>query len=215
MRRAGAHWLYRRAASSPSVKPRSDTKSSRPVAARFYGVFADGGMKIRGLACRRRDTPQFIREAQEEMLSLLANARNIEELHHRRQDARRIYESRLAELQSGRVDPRLLIIEQVLSREIEEYDIETRAVFAARKLIGEGVNAHPGEKVGYVITNAKAKNKAERISTSNRNGAAHYDRQEYAARLKTAAKELGVIDNGDSLEQRCRAGATQNLLFPI
>jgi len=28
-------------------------------------------MKIRGLACRRRDTPQFIKEAQEEMLTVL------------------------------------------------------------------------------------------------------------------------------------------------
>src|SRR5262249_36654994 len=159
----------------------SKVKSKRPVAARFYGVFTDGRMKIRGLACRRRDTPQFIKNAQEEMLSLLANTRSIEELHQRRQEARRIYESRLSEIESGQVDPRLLIIEQVLSREINEYDVETRAALAARELIGDGVNVHPGEKVGYVITNAKAKNKAERISTSSRNGSVHYDCQEYAA----------------------------------
>jgi DNA polymerase elongation subunit (family B) len=98
----------------------SKIKSTRPVAARFYGVFSDGNMKIRGLACRRRDTPQFIKEAQEEMLTVLSGARNIEELHRRRQDARRIYEARLAEIERGQVDPRLLIIEQVLSREVEE-----------------------------------------------------------------------------------------------
>jgi DNA polymerase elongation subunit (family B) len=69
-------------------------------------------MKIRGLACRRHDTPQFIREAQEEMLAVLSQARNIEELHQRRQDARRIYEERLAQLESGQVALRLLIIEQ-------------------------------------------------------------------------------------------------------
>jgi DNA polymerase-2 len=123
----------------------SKIKSTCPVAARFFGVFTDGSMKIRGLACRRHDTPQFIKEAQEEMLAALSGARNIEELHHRRQDARRIYEARLAELESGQVDPRLLIIEQVLSREIEEYDVETRAAIAARELIGDGVNVHPGE----------------------------------------------------------------------
>jgi DNA polymerase II len=193
----------------------SKVKSTRSVAARFYGVFTDGSMKIRGLACRRHDTPQFIKEAQEEMLAVLSQARGIEELHHRRQDARRIYEARLAEIESGQVDPRLLIIEQVLSREIKEYNVETRAALAARELIGDGVNVHPGEKIGYVITNAKAKKKADRVSTTNRNGTAHYDRQEYAARLKAAAKEVGVIPNDDSSNGPGRSGANCDLLFPI
>jgi DNA polymerase II len=197
----------------------SKVKSTRPVAARFYGVFTDGGMKIRGLACRRHDTPQFIKEAQEEMLAVMSQARNLEELHHRRRDARRIYEARLAEIESGQVDPRLLIIEQVLSREIEEYDVETRAALAARELIDDGVKVHPGEKIGYVITKAKAKRKAERVTTSSRNGGrngvAHYDRQEYAARLKSAAKEIGVIVDDNSAEGPGGSGANCNLLFPI
>ena len=192
----------------------SKIKSTRPVAARFYGVFSEGSMKIRGLACRRRDTPQFIKKAQEEMLTVLSAAKNIEELHHRRQEARRIYESRLAEIESGQVDPRLLIIEQVLSREVEEYEVETRASLAARELIGDGVNVHPGEKIGYVITNAKAKNKAERVATSDRNGSVHYDRREYAARLKVAANEVGVIDEDDPPKSRRRSGANSGLLFP-
>jgi DNA polymerase-2 len=192
----------------------SKIKSTRPVAARFYGVFSEGSMKIRGLACRRRDTPQFIKKAQEEMLTVLSAAKNIEELRHRRQEARRIYESRLAEIESGQVDPRLLIIEQVLSREVEEYEVETRASLAARELIGDGVNVHPGEKIGYVITNAKAKNKAERVATSDRNGSVNYDRREYAARLKVAANEVGVIDEDDPPKSRRRSGANSGLLFP-
>jgi DNA polymerase-2 len=192
----------------------SKIKSTRPVAARFYGVFTDGGMKIRGLAFRRHDTPQFIKEAQEEMLGVLSKAQNIEELRHCRQEARRIYEARLAEIESGQVDPRLLIIEQVLSREVEEYDVETRAAIAASEMIGDGVNVHPGERIGYVITNAKAKNKAERVSTSNRNGLVQYDRQEYATRLKVAAKEVGVIDDDDLSDERGAGAANRLPLFP-
>jgi len=192
----------------------SKVKSTRPVAARFYGVFTDGSMKIRGLACRRHDTPQFIKEAQEEMLAELSKARNIEELRRRRQDARRVYEARLAQIESGRVDPRLLIIEQVLSREVEEYDVETRAALAARELGADGVKVHPGEKIGYVITNAKAKNKADRVAISNRNGLVQYDRREYAARLKVAAKEVGVICDDDSSDERGDDGANRLPLFP-
>jgi DNA polymerase elongation subunit (family B) len=96
----------------------------------------------------------------------------------------------------------LLIIGQVLSRKIEEYDVETLAALAARKLIGDGANVHPSEKIGYVITNARAKNKAARVITSNRNSAVNYDRQEYAAPLKAAAKEVGVIGDEDSSEEQ-------------
>ncbi len=192
----------------------SKVKSTRPVAARFYGAFAGGGMKIRGLACRRRDTPQFIKGTQEEMLAVLSEARNVEELRPRRRDARRILDARLAELEGGLVDPRLLIVEQVLSRGVGEYEVETRAALAARELIGAGVNVHPGEKVGYVIVNAKAKKKADRVIASNRNGAAHYDRREYAAKLKAAAKELGVIDD-DSPGELSRSDADSDLLFPM
>jgi len=53
-----------------------------------------------------------------------------------------------------------------------------------------------------------------RITTSNRNGAVHYDRQEYAARLKVAAKEVGIIDDDDPPKSRRRSGANGGLLFP-
>jgi DNA polymerase elongation subunit (family B) len=101
-----------------------------------------------------------------------------------------------------------------LSREIEEYDVETRASLAARELIDDGVKVHPGEKIGYVITNAKAKNKTERVSTSNFDGLVQYDRQEYAARLKAAAIEAGVISDDDLSAERGRAGADRLPLFP-
>jgi hypothetical protein len=52
---------------------------------------------------------------------VLSGARNIAELRHRRQDARRIYESRLVHIESGQVATSLLIIEQVSSRDIEDY----------------------------------------------------------------------------------------------
>jgi len=54
--------------------------------------------------------------------------------------------------------------------------------------------------VGGVITNAMAKNKAARVSASSRNGLVQYDRREYAAGLKVADKEVGVISDADSPE---------------
>ncbi|HKQ72338.1 MAG TPA: DNA polymerase domain-containing protein [Blastocatellia bacterium] len=179
----------------------SKIKFSRPVAARFYGAFSDGQMKVRGLACRRHDTPEFIRQAQERMLAVLAKARNVDELRRQRQEARRIYDDCRAELESGKIAPRLLIIEQTLGREVEDYSVETRALLAARELIADGVNVHPGESVGYVITDSKAKRKSERVKTTNRNATINYDRQEYVNRLTVAAGEIGVVCDGVSPEE--------------
>jgi DNA polymerase elongation subunit (family B) len=47
-----------------------------------------------------------------------------------------------------------------LSRDIEDYAIQTRAALAARKLRDAGVPVHPGESVRYVIADAKAKDKS-------------------------------------------------------
>ncbi|MGE0128978.1 MAG: DNA polymerase domain-containing protein [Blastocatellales bacterium] len=168
----------------------SKVKSTRPVAARFYGVFTNGAMKVRGLACRRRDTPLFIKATQEEMLAVLAKAQTLKELGQLRQEAAKILESRIAELESGNVDPRLLLVEQVLSRDVEEYAVETRASVAARELIAEGINVHPGEKIGYVITDATAKSSAKRVSTGRSSGEVKFDQKEYLKRLKAAAAEI-------------------------
>jgi hypothetical protein len=59
-----------------------------------------------------------------------------------------------------------------------------------------------------------AKNKADRVRTSNRNGLVQYDRREYAACLPVAAKEVGVIGDDDSSEERGAVGADRLPLFP-
>ncbi len=176
----------------------SKVKSTRPVAARFFGAFADGSMKIRGLACRRRDTPQFIRDFQEEALAELAKARNLQELKQRREETAKIYDRYRAELESGSADPRRLIIEQVLSREIEDYSVGTRASLAAQEMIAEGINVHPGESIGYVITDAKAKNRQERVSTGGGKGGFAYDREEYLIKLEKSAAE--IFNDGTPVE---------------
>jgi len=52
------------------------------------------------------------------------------------------------------------------------------------------------------------------VAISNRNGLVQYDRREYAARLKVAAEEVGVICDDDSSDGRGDAGANRLPLFP-
>ena len=45
------------------------------------------------------------------MLAVLAQAKTLEELHYLRQEAPKILDVRIAELESTMIDPRLLIVE--------------------------------------------------------------------------------------------------------
>ncbi len=53
---------------------------------RYYGRQPDGSIKVRGIAARRHDTPEYVREMQRRMLAVMARAKNIAEA---RSDTRR------------------------------------------------------------------------------------------------------------------------------
>lgn len=168
----------------------SKVKEGRPVPSRYFGVFSDGKLKTRGLAHRRRDTPLYVKEVQEEMLAILSEARTLDQLREKQKEAVRLLEVRIAELERGEVKIERLIVEQVLSRDPESYAVDTRAAIAARKLRDAGVNVHPGESVGYVIANVKAKDKYQRITVGGDNEKLCYDVKEYVKRLRDAGKEI-------------------------
>jgi DNA polymerase elongation subunit (family B) len=149
-----------------------------------------GTLKTRGPAHRRWDTPRYVKEVQEEMLAIPSEAPTLDDLRARQREALKPLESRIAELERGEVDIKRLIIEQVLSLDVEEYAVETRAAIAAQKLRDTGIHIHPGESGGYVIAGAKAKDKSRRVAIGGDEDELRYDVKEYVKRLRDAAKEL-------------------------
>jgi DNA polymerase-2 len=168
----------------------SKVKEGRPVPSRYFGVFSDGVLKTRGLAHRRRDTPLYIKDVQEEMLAILSQARTLDDLREKQREALKLLEARIAALERGEVDIKRLIVEQVLSRDVDDYVVSTRAAIAARKLRDAGVPIHPGEGVGYVIADAKAKDKSHRVMINSDHDELQYDVKEYVKRLRDAGKEV-------------------------
>ena len=172
----------------------SKVKEGRPVPSRYFGVFSDGTLKTRGLAHRRRDTPLYVKEVQEEMLAILSEALTLDDLREKQRTALELLELRIAELERGEVHISRLIVEQVLSRDIEDYAVQTRTALAARKLRDAGIPVHPGESVGYVIADAKAKDKARRVTIGGECEELRYDVKEYVKRLRDAGKEVSPFN---------------------
>ncbi|MCK9581387.1 MAG: type B DNA-directed DNA polymerase [Methanoregula sp.] len=117
---------------------------------RYYGRLSDGSVKVRGIAARRHDTPDYIRTMQQEMLEVMRTAKTAGELALVRDRVRQIYCTALRDLPHA--DPRTLAVSRRISR--------TR--YAHRCLEGAAVNAYrdagvevaPGMKIRYIVRDA-------------------------------------------------------------
>jgi DNA polymerase-2 len=135
----------------------------RPVATRYFGVFEDGSLKVRGLALRRRDTPPFVRRAQEALLAKMAEAITPGDLMALKPELEEMAEGFRQRLREGSVRPQDLVITRVLSQKVEDYKVDTPTSLAARQLQAAGIHLQPGEKVRYVHAEKKGGPKECRI----------------------------------------------------
>jgi DNA polymerase elongation subunit (family B) len=174
------------------VFPPSKQNESRPVATRYYGRFDDGRLKIRGLACRRSDTPLFIKEVQFEILQILKGAKTLKERINLQGMIDRVVEQRIRQLESGLVEPHKLTLKRTLTRDVDSYKAETRTAQAAKQMRDAGIPIHAGENVKYLFSDARspAKNQKRQVKAYPLNSKTAYDVQAYIELLRDAIKEL-------------------------
>ncbi len=168
----------------------SKVNGERSVACRYYGVFDDGKLKLRGLACRRADTPMFIKEAQWKWLALFAEARTLAERASLSGQARAMLQQQVGELERGEINTAKLMMKRTLTKELDSYTKETRTALAARQLEAAGINVHPGERLGYLIADAGAKDKTKRVRAEGTRDDGRCDLAEYIKLLEAAFAEV-------------------------
>ncbi len=144
--------VYRWVAFLPS---RADSRV--PVANRYFGVFQDGTLKVRGIEARRRDTPPWVSETQTKMLNTLARAYVPEMLNEKVAEAFSVFRQALQNLREDKVPVEKLVITSRITHEIENYKSPTPAVRAARQLLQKtGKRVRPGQKMRFVFTRGDA-----------------------------------------------------------
>jgi len=139
--------IYRWVAFLPS---RMDARV--PVPNRYFGVFQDGSLKMRGIESRRQDTPPWIVQVQLAMLDCLAQATSIDELPDCLPALGRLLRKACADLRLGRVPLAGLLVSQKLSRELNEYSVPSPAARAAAQLEAAGKHLRPGQCVHFLCT---------------------------------------------------------------
>jgi DNA polymerase-2 len=162
-----------------------------PVANRYFGLFKNGKIKARGLAFRRGDTPPLIQEAQLRMVEVLAEAKNADDYRLKIPEVLDFFFEYHLMLRNGQAKKEDLAIGKRISKEPNNYKVDSLTAIAAQQLEDFGIPIHPGEKVRYVIKDALSKDKAERVIPFPLAGPDDtYDVKKYQEMLIKATEEI-------------------------
>src|SRR2546425_671891 len=130
----------------------SKTDPEAPVLNRYYGIFQDRTLKVRGIDVRRHDTPRIVEKCQTQMLAILKEADNSREFQALIPQVLNTLREYASKLRSGVVPIEELIITKNLSKMPNEYTHQVPQAIAAQYLIDEGGTVHAGQQVSYVLT---------------------------------------------------------------
>ncbi len=133
------------------------------VANRYLGAFRNGELKLRGIDLRRSDTPPLVAEAQQRMVEVLAQAKDLAGFAARIPQVLEIFLEYAWRLREGQVRLEELTIKRTVSKEATEYKGNSQIGLASRQMAARGVAVHPGERVRYVISDADAPNAEARV----------------------------------------------------
>jgi len=119
---------------------------------RYFGVFQNGEIKVRGIETRRHDTPAFIREMQMQILEILAKAPDAKSLKNHIPEIWDLVRARQNALHAGRISLDKLIVRQTVSRNLGEFRSSSPVSTALQQLEEAGKSLRPGQSVGLIYT---------------------------------------------------------------
>jgi DNA polymerase I len=170
---------------------------------RYYGRLSDGSVKVRGIAARRHDTPDYLRIMQQEMLAIMATAFTPAGLGQVRDTVYRVYCNAVQNLPSAAL-PSLAISRRISRTTYAHRCIEGAAVQAYRD---EGVDIAPGMKISYVVRDART------YRVDPEWAAERFDLSYYRGLLDKAWKEVSYAFLWDGYDIGGEWKAQRNLEF--
>lgn len=158
---------------------------------RYYGRYASGEFKLRGIGSRRHDTPTVFRRFEAEVLDRFAHAHDAAGV---RGELPRVLAraDRFAErLASGAWPLEELLVTHRLSQPGEEYVVFTESVAALRQLAALGAARGPGESVRFLVRDRAARSWRDRVTVAEALGGDEaYDAGAYLEGLARCAETL-------------------------
>ncbi|NBU99390.1 MAG: hypothetical protein EBS19_14480 [Spirochaetia bacterium] len=171
------------------VFPKSKLNEEISVATRYFAREVNGGLKVRGMMIRKRDTPKFVKEFQEKLLEIFSGISEVTEIHRsydRFQSLLLEYENRLFK---NKVEKEHLVIRKYISRPFEDYKQNNASKIILEQLKNENTDLIGGERIEYIAINTKDSDPSKRY-TNHHNYKGNFDKIFYRNLLRDAFYEL-------------------------
>ncbi|WP_292615591.1 MULTISPECIES: type B DNA-directed DNA polymerase [Methanocalculus] len=164
---------------------------------RYFGRLKEKGMKIRGVAARRRDVPPYVRSFQEEIFSLMEQAESSGELRQLAGRADEVYADAVRGIEMAATED--LVITRRVGRTRYKHRCIEGSALRAYGMAGVAVEA--GMEIGYVVRDGK------HLIADTPWEAKTADRAYYRVLLDRAYDEVkGVFSKGGTGDVRKRGG---------
>ncbi len=122
----------------------------------YVGILQNGELDIKGLVGKKRNTPDFAKEAFNEVVSLLSDIQGLEDVSKVVEEVRDKVRDYYRKLQRKEIPLNKLAIRTALTKPLESYTKNTpQHVKAALQLKSLGYNVRPGDIIIYVKTTGK------------------------------------------------------------
>ncbi|RLF58892.1 MAG: hypothetical protein DRN27_04165 [Thermoplasmata archaeon] len=130
---------------------------------RYYGLFDDGQLKMRGIELRQHSTPLFFKELQKDMLRVFQNATTAESFNTLIPSAIQVLFDAARRIYNQQVDPMNLIFTTRISRPLSSYKMNTFSTSALKQLKECNIHPKPGQSVQYIVKNHHAIRGMDRV----------------------------------------------------
>ncbi|MFH1836481.1 MAG: DNA polymerase domain-containing protein, partial [Methanobacteriota archaeon] len=174
--------IYKWIIFSPSVD-----RLRSPVPNRYYGVFEDGKVKVRGIELRRADSPPIMNSMQEEMLALLSKAESELEFLQVVPECIGILRGYARRVREGEVELPDLVISKRISK--SKYSGNSVQKVVTEKLAKINFEKQPGDSIRYVIRDSKSRHVQARYQPVELSDGG-YDAGKYVELLVRATETL-------------------------
>lgn len=166
----------------------SRMRSDVPVLNRYFGVFENGEVKMRGIESRRSDTPKFISRCQEEIIGALSDAVDAEDVINKIPSALKVLKHYADLLCRRQVSVDDLMITKRLSKNPEDYKNNIVQSLASKQLRENSLRLEAGQRIQYVISDDSGKSFRRRVVAAQLvDDSTRYDVEKYLKFLIEAA----------------------------
>ncbi len=158
---------------------------------RYYGLFEDGRLKLRGIELRRRDTTGLVKDLQNDILAHLSKASDSQRFVELIPSSLDIVDGYVEAVRSRTVPLEKLVMTKRVSQALGEYRQMNDSVAALMQMDGKGFEVNPGEGVRFIICDRDSRDPGRRVKVEQfMTGDEEYDVEAYVDLVLRGAEGL-------------------------